>query len=407
MINTFFSKNIDEGVYKMNVIRKEMFKRMKKYNDEHNIIGAELREKRIKQSKTLDSTVADICSLSYLCKIERNNIIPNKKIINDVCVRLNLEETDVNVLLNLKDLVYNAAVAYLYNDKAKLDKIVNDTKAFNNYRSKIISFISEIFNKKYDIAMELDNEIFKLISTMNNFDLKVFFLFHAILSYYRQAFVEASDYLNSIIELCSLPTKLLILARIYLLKSELKSNNHNINYTYISIKEMLISSGEYDILDTVNFYMCLYFIQNKMFKNYSKLFKTIRNKCNRNSLLIYIKLIFNPKQKINEKLYKNCRKAANLFYHYHKNIDIYYAISENINDSYFDVDLNPIFFQYLSLKNDKDRFDFIVDIASKALYISYDYIIVQYLLDELSNLAYVHSRYKVFQGIYEEFRKLR
>lgn len=391
----------------MNIIRKEIYARNKIYNDEHNVIGAELRQQRIKQSKTLDSTVADICSLSYLCKIERNSIRPNKKIIHDVCVRLNLEKDDVDVLLNLKDLVYKSVSAYLYKNVKGLKEAEEKTRCFDNYRSKIIALVKSICDKNFDKAMELDFEILKLASTMNKFDLSVFYVFHAILCYYRQAFVEACDNLSSIIELFDLPKELQILSYMYLMKAEVKSNNHNINYTYINVKNILINYGEYSLLDEINYYICLYFLKNKMYKNYSKYFKSINNKTYRNTLLIFVKLIFNPKQSINEKYYKDCRRSANLLVHYYKNEDLFYMIADNISDSDFDVDFNPLFFQYLTIKTDKERFDFIVEIASKALELSYDCFVAQYLLDELSRLSYIHSKYKVFQAVYERFRKLQ
>ena len=391
----------------MNLIDKEIFNRIKKHNEQHNVVGAEIRQQRLEQSKTLDATVSEICSLSYLCKIERNAIRPNQKIIRDVCARLNLNDEKVETLHNLRSLVYNSAIAYLNHDKSEMEKIVNKTKGFQNYRSQIIDLIKSVWDRNFEKAIFLDNKILKLISTMNNNDLMVFFIFHAILAYYRQSFIEACDLFNSIISNIKLQSELLILVNIYLLKSELKINNHNINYTYMCIRDLLVNYGYYDKLDEVNYYMCLYFLQNKIYKRYSMLYRSIQNKVYKNTLLIIVKLYFNAKQCISEGYYKDCRRLANLLYHYHKNVELYYVITENITDADFDVDFNPLFFQYLTLKTDMERFNFIVEIGVKALKLSYDAFVAQFLLDELSKLAYVHSKYKAFQTAYQDLRSLR
>ena len=54
-----------------------------------------------------------------------------------------------------------------------------------------------------------------------------------------------------------------------------------------------------------------------------------------------------------------------------------------------------------------ERFNFIVETGVKALKLSYDAFVAQFLLDELSKLAYVHSKYKAFQTAYQDLRSLR
>jgi hypothetical protein len=144
-----------------------------------------------------------------------------------------------------------------------------------------------------------------------------------------------------------------------------------------------------------------------MYKRYSMLYASIKDKTYRNTLLIFVKLIFNPKQNISDRYYKDCRRSANLLYYYYKNADLYNVISEKITDADFDVDFNPLYFHYLSLKTDMERFNFIVEIGIKALKLSYDAFVAQFLLDELSRLSYIHSRYKAFQTAYQDIRSLQ
>ena len=81
--------------------------------DKYEIVGVEIRNRRIKLMLTLDSLADGICSLSYLCKIETNKIDPNETILRELCHRLELSNEQVDKLLNLRDVLKECIEAFL------------------------------------------------------------------------------------------------------------------------------------------------------------------------------------------------------------------------------------------------------------------------------------------------------
>ena len=81
------------------IIRREKMSRKKNNEMRYGVLGAEIRGRRLKVSKTLASTVKEVCSVSYLCKLEKNNIKPNKLVLMELCSRLNLDDNQTKNLL--------------------------------------------------------------------------------------------------------------------------------------------------------------------------------------------------------------------------------------------------------------------------------------------------------------------
>ena len=96
-------------------------------------------------------------------------------------------------LIGIKCLLSKTVEAFNQNDAAELEKISEEVKIFHNYRSKIILLIYFIYHKKLEQATLIDKDLMKVVSGMNDEDLKVYFIFHAIFSFYTQAFNDALE----------------------------------------------------------------------------------------------------------------------------------------------------------------------------------------------------------------------
>ena len=60
---------------------EELKKKLEQKDNSVGIIGSEIKAKRLKLSRTLESVSEELCSVSYLCKIERSSINPNPKYV--------------------------------------------------------------------------------------------------------------------------------------------------------------------------------------------------------------------------------------------------------------------------------------------------------------------------------------
>lgn len=58
---------------KKSTIQLELERRQSINDDAYELIGAELKRRRVGQSQTLSSVAGDVCSVSYLCKVEKIN----------------------------------------------------------------------------------------------------------------------------------------------------------------------------------------------------------------------------------------------------------------------------------------------------------------------------------------------
>ena len=104
------------------VLKKVIEKRRYSKEEENKIIGAEIRDRRISLSRTLVSLSYKICSVSYLCKIENNKILPNKLFIRELCKRLDLEDDKINELLRLNLTLDDMVKNYFEKDYAEIEK---------------------------------------------------------------------------------------------------------------------------------------------------------------------------------------------------------------------------------------------------------------------------------------------
>ena len=79
---------------------------------------------------------------------------------------------------------------------------------------------------------------------------------------------------------------------------------------------------------------------------------------------------------------------------------------KKISDIDFDFDFNPMIMEYLSNKKDLDKFNYINDIAARAIVASNDGSAVKFFLNQFSNLCYRHTKYKAFYEFYYKVKDL-
>ncbi len=98
---------------KKNIFIDEIKRRGKVDENAYSMIGTELKRVRTSQSQTLSSIAGDLCSVSYLCKIEKAQLKPNRYMLNEICKKLHLESPKLDLLFELKNLLLKL-VKYYY-----------------------------------------------------------------------------------------------------------------------------------------------------------------------------------------------------------------------------------------------------------------------------------------------------
>lgn len=109
-----------------------------------------IKNERAKRKLTLAEISKGICSISYLCKFEKNDIVADESYIRAIFERVNLDFNLVGRNI-LKDGIENSLKAYLADDYEALELLYNsiDDSVFNaqNYLIKCFHFL---VNKKYN-----------------------------------------------------------------------------------------------------------------------------------------------------------------------------------------------------------------------------------------------------------------
>ncbi len=387
-------------------LEEEFNKRMEKKDLFNDVIGAEIKRQRIKLAKTQSSIADDICSLSYLCKIEKNTIIPNKQYLGEICERVNISKKDMNNLLNLKDIMLLATKAFYEKDNNKLNLIEIDMRDFTNYRAKIVKFIVMIYQKKYLEANELYEELFKIVSTMADNDLLIFTcfagIFQADVGKYEAAVnaMKLVDKYNHNFEYLTL----IILENKFNIYSHL--NSPKVLLLYKELQSLFSSNGQIIKLNDLNYKYNIYLIKNYFFDE------------------VKINSIIDVKKAENLKfliaLYSK-KKMSNIDFNLlddaYKVIYCYLYDNKSFKTALFEYETNVIypqdeyiFIKYLDAKlNDDNIEDYLIDIAYSYSIANLNVIFARFYLNEIRILLKKQAKYKRFFEIslkYDEMKEI-
>lgn len=383
------------------VLKKVIEKRRYSREEENKIIGAEIRDRRISLSRTLVSLSYKICSVSYLCKIENNKILPNKLFIRELCKRLDLEDVKINELLRLNLTLDDMVKNYFEKDYAEIEKAYQRGVGLLNYRYKIVEMIYYISKKDYYNAGRLAESLLKMSSTMTDNDLQIFSLFYAILHFYNQDFKGCVEILNSLDILKPRSKYITLIKYNYIYYSYICLNDLNVMFFYKEIQALLMENGLYEDLDYINYLFAFYLIKNNALNELKRVYPRIRNYVYKRSLSLYIKLKLNPYLKIKDKWLKN----VNPYFYYLGLLKTSYNEAcikiEELNDLSFSVDFNILILRYLAISDPKDKYTYIFNVAIPTLEKTQDGYAKKFFLNELYSLTIWLSKYKNFAEAYD------
>ncbi len=364
---------------KYRIIRKKV------HDDKYGIVGVEIRDRRKSSDQTQEALSQDVCSISYLCKVEKNQIEPNKAFLRELCSRLDLTEDKVDYLFELRDVLYGILRAYIIGDIGYIAMCSEHGEGFENYRYKIIKMINKIAHYEFDGAYELMNKIMPLLSSMCEFDLTIFTMFSSILLYYRFEFKEALDnlvYLDDF-NICS---DLKVLKGIVLFKIHYALNKADTPYWYDNAKMLLFEHGYYNNIDELKYVLGLYYIKNGCDDAFDIIKKDVANKNDRNSLNAINSFIndnnLTPLMNFNDTELNE----------YAKMLKKVLIDSSSINEiikrepNYYQIGFDYVFLEYQASPSLTDKFEYIFNIGlPKAQAYSDDYL-KRFFISEIARM---------------------
>ena len=88
------------------ILVNELLNRKNKKEDKYSVLGTEIKNRRVSLSKTLSTVSSDLCSKSYISKLENSKIIPNKACLMELCNKLDMSKEKIKYLFSLEDVLY-------------------------------------------------------------------------------------------------------------------------------------------------------------------------------------------------------------------------------------------------------------------------------------------------------------
>lgn len=375
-------------------VKEELYLRTVKKNvseDRNEIIGVEIRSRRKSQSQTLEAVCENICSQSYLCKLEKNKIEPNMAFVREICHRVELSEDKVQYLFDLREAIIKVLDAYVKGDNEFVREAYETGLGFENYRFAIIKLIYFLSIKDLDNATRVSDELIPIFNEMSDFDLTIFAIFSAILYFYKGEFRNALDNLEYLYEF-KLLEGVVIIRDSLVFKLHLAMNMSDTPYYYEIVKKSYYENGYYQLIDNLKYHICLYYIKNKCDSSYNRIFNTINNVKLKTSIIAIKSFFDNDISKLinyDDALLNDFAKTLKFIC-----IDQEKAVSliENNESCCYELEYDSIFLKYFLCDLYKDKIDYIFK-SGLPLAIGYnDDFLKKFFIDEIAKMPINLSR---------------
>lgn len=374
-------------------------------NTSYEMLGAEIKRLRLKNRQTLSNVAENLCSISYVCKIERAQIKPNKHMLGEIYKRLEAKDEDMNRLFNLKDYIVKSVEWFYTNNTKKFIETDDEIKGLDNYRTMLFKFIYSIYNKDLVTASKLLNEIYKIANILTNAELYIFMFFASLMSYYNEDYVFVVENLK-LIESLDENNILGILSYSYVFKAYFKMNNPLCLVYGEKLSDYFFKTLQYEQGEEIKYYMSLYKLWNDMGQSLGKEIGMLKNKKYRVSIDFYSKIIqqkYRVKDFVNKKQYLT-PFAELLFLYLTKSKDYFNKYIELDNNKEFELEYSHNIAYYLSLNDVDEQLNEIIKFIIPNIVLTKNNLEKKFFMDATYKNVIQTGKYKLFLTIYEKLR---
>ncbi len=271
-------------------------------------IGSRLKHFRMQLNLTLEESSENICSISYLSKVENNQIRPSVKFLSRLESRygITLGETPTTAH---DELMSKLIDAFFYEDAFNLP----DQFSFDiDYKSKLLNFGHTLIENDYHKAKSLYFDLVTHLKCFTDLELSTFLYMVAKIFIDEGRLKDAFDCLN-LTKPYDKKSKLAILIDKMKLEVSLLMNNHPYLMThYQSLIDLCLSHEYYHLVHQIRFsYLCYLaqFIKKEDFDR--ALQQTSHFTDAQHAYLI-------AKHEYEHGSYQDCYNHLNGYIHYHK-----------------------------------------------------------------------------------------
>lgn len=383
-------------------LRNEIERRENMEEDISKIIGTEIKNRRLSMSMTLAALAEDTCSTSYLCKIEKSQIVANDRRLEEICRRVGMSQDQYKDLLNLKVALNYICDYYFNDDKVAITNLKNTVKEFSNYRSNIINYVISIYEKETRTSYKLCKSILSIIKEISDLDLLVFITFYAIDLMAQGNYIEAADNIKAVIGKKSGIKNLYILQLETLFECAFQTNAMSI-YDYSNTLAIeYYEKNFYERSQKLYAKMSAFELLNERVEHHLKFFAKVKDNQLRYNLSFMKSFLAGEYSKVKKYNLKKLKPILQFIYWFYFELDTF-QVEYKKRTQYSFTEREKLFLDYLHAKNDNRRTNFILNVGIPKAIERYDGLMMQFYLDELSSLLLNQGSYLCF---YESYRNV-
>ncbi len=230
--------------------------------------GSAIKYKRKELGLTLEEASEDICSISYLSKVENNAINPSEEYVEKFKDRFKLNDAfdyDLDTYKIHLNLIANAAINDLVIDRSYVEYYENR----RDYQSVIITFAYHVLRQDYRKGMDLYHQLVSMISSMPQETFIMSMILTNYLFYYQMNYTDGLRVTSLIEKQEPLSENMTLLIQKWKLKYAFKLKHHHLIYkTYHKYEASLLEKHLFKQLKQLNFEKLVYeaksFLPNEM-----------------------------------------------------------------------------------------------------------------------------------------------
>ena len=369
------------------------------------MVGAEMKRLRLKNNKTLSSIAENLCSVSYVCKIERAQIKPNKHMLGEIFKRLDVSDSDVKSLFDLKDFIFDSVTWFYNKNENKFIDVLNKIKELDNYRTTLFKFIYSVYVKDLVKANLLLNEIYKIANILTNPELYIFMFFASVLYFYEEDYLTVINNLKLIANLDE-GNLLGILSYYYMFKAYLKMNNPMCLTYGENLSNFYFKILDFDKGEEIKYLLCVYKIWNGMGELVYKEINYLKNKQYKTTLDFYIRVQtprFNIKKFIN-KIDMVTPFARFILMYLNKDKRFFKEFIEYDKSNNFELEYSYNILSYLSLTDENERINELLKCIFPNIECTRNTLEKKFFLNQLCDISLNTGRYKLFCSVYKQMK---
>ena len=383
-------------------IKCELARRLEAKDDTYNAIGAEIKQHRIDKGKTLSAIADKNCSISYICKVERNQIKPSQKYLRDICKKVGISEEHEAYLLESRELLIEAVKLFYFKSLDKENEILNKLDGLDNHRVELIRLIFAINREDYKEALRCIKKLEKLTGSLATLDLMLFVSFYGIYLYYEGDYISSADYLKLGIMHHLDIDYILPIQLSYLFNDAVITHSPNTSFYYNRLINEALNYGDNLKLDSVHYNMAYYYLLEENYDGFKSILKKIANQKKINTLdYIYNLRLENYKDYQIEEL----DEIGKCYYKIYNNSD---DAKVFINKANIKIE-NKYYLNYLYLKNHSldQAYEFLMNVAFPVAINKHLYYDADYYLEEMAMSIHRPNKYKIFLDMYLELKMVK